>query len=50
MITIQKIIPNNSKVKAIGIEIDGRKFIAVQEGSEVNAEFINKVEEGLKNG
>ena len=48
MIRIEKVLPEDTNIKAIGIEIDGEIYITVPDGTKVTAEFINKVEGDLK--
>lgn len=50
MIRIEKALPKDTNIKAIGIEIDGEIYIMVPDSAKVTAGFINKVEEDLKNG
>ena len=50
MIRIEKVLPKDTNLKAIGIEINGEIYIGIPGGLEVDSEFINKVEEDLKNG
>ena len=48
MIRIEKALPKDTNIKAIGIEIDGEIYIGVTGGAEIDSEFINKVEGDLK--
>jgi len=50
MIIIEKVLPKDTNLKAIGIEIDGEIYIGITGGAEVDSEFINKVEGDLENG
>lgn len=47
MTRIEKIIPDNSEIKAVGIKKGKDIFIAVTQGKEIETEFIKKIEEDL---
>ena len=48
MIRIEKVLPKDTNIKAIGIEIDGEIYIWVTGGAEIDSEFIKKIEGDLK--
>jgi hypothetical protein len=50
LIKIEKIIPNSSEIKAVGIKIGEEIFIAIPQGTEIETEFIKKIEGDLNNG
>ena len=49
MTNILEVLPANSGLK-IGVKIGEQIYIGIPGGAEIDSEFINKIEEDLKNG